>query len=437
VSAGVAFYQAPFVDRNADGDYNPADGDVPCFLGDKACFTVYNDQKTHLLTGSQPLGIEVKAMPFVYLTGDPALASTVFLNLQLVNRSSTTYSDTHLGLFTDFDLGYYGDDMIGTDAARNLWYVYNADNLDEGSTSGPGYGVQPPAFGVVMLKGPLADPDILDNPAAGILPAWNGRGFGDGIVDNERMGLSWTRYFNNSVGPMGNPSVASDFVNYLGQFWKDGTPQSYGGTGYSTNPSATPARWVYPGDSDPLGVGSGGLPPWVPWTELSAGNPPGDRRMLGAAGPITLEPGEHVNLTFAYVYARASTGGPTASITALQQRVDSVRAFANSLPIWSAPEASALFEACTLEPGNSTREIRADEQIRFFPVPAGELVRLECPRDLSGERLSFCDAMGRTVRTHVLVEGRNTIAIEDLPPGIYIALINAPTARYVGRVVKE
>ena len=145
-------------------------------------------------------------MPFEYLTGNAALAQTVFMRVHIVNQSANTYTDTRLGLFTDFDLGNYADDYVGTDAQRNLCYVYNADNLDEASSGGPGYGPEPPAFGVVLLKGPLVDANGLDDGPSNTLPAWNGRGFGDQIVDNERFGLSWSR-FNNNAGPQGAPAT--------------------------------------------------------------------------------------------------------------------------------------------------------------------------------------------------------------------------------------
>ncbi len=436
VNLDLDLYQAPWLDRNGDGVYVPGDGDSPCILGDVGCYYVYNDQRPHTLTATTPLGIEVKVMPFMYITGDQALANTLFVRMHLINRSTLTYSGTNIGLFTDFDLGNPNDDLIGTDAARNLWYVYNADNLDEASASGPGYGVGPPAFGVALLKGPLADANGADDPTGNSLPAWNGLGFGDLVADNERLGLVRTRYFGNASSAMGNPSLPGDFATYLGTTWLDGTPQTYGGTGYSTNPSAVPANYVYPGSSDPGGAGTGGAVQ-APWTELSAGNAPGDRRMMGVTGPFTLEPGEHVDLMYAYVYARTGVGGNLANITALQQRVDSVAAFAATLPIWSWGEVEALEEACSGLIGSGVADRGTDELLRFFPIPAQEVVVVECPAGLAGAALVLHDALGRAVRTQRLVEGRNTIELNELPAGVYIATANTATARYTGRVVKE
>ncbi len=435
VSLGYDIYQAPFYDFNADGDYQPADGDVPCIMGDKSCYVSYNDAKPHLLTNSPPLGLQVQMLPFEYLTGNAALAQTVFMRVHLVNQSTNTYTDTRLGLFTDFDLGNYADDYVGTDAQRNLCYVYNADNLDEASIGGPGYGPEPPAFGVVLLKGPLVDANGLDDALSNTLPAWNGHGFGDQIVDNERFGLSWSRYFNNSTGPQGTPSGQVDFMSYLGGAWLNGVPQSYGGTGYSTSPSATPARFVFPGDSDPLGVGTGGQAQ-APWTELSAGNAVGDRKMVGVMGPFTLEPGEHMDLLFAYVYARASTGGPTSSIAALQQRVDSVIAFANTLGAFEAFETDPFYGECsgttTSVPMGSTNEL-----LELFPVPAEDQVHVRVPEAMAGEMLVVHDALGCVVLMQPMRVGLNTVDIATLSTGLYTCELTSATLRYTGRLIKE
>ena len=49
-------------------------------------------------------------------------------------------------------------------------------------------------------------------------------------------------------------------------------------------------------------------------------------------GPFTFQPGEEQDIVVAYVYARAGSGGPEASAQALKLRVDSIRAFAQTIP---------------------------------------------------------------------------------------------------------
>ncbi|MBK9760971.1 MAG: hypothetical protein IPO90_13605 [Flavobacteriales bacterium] len=258
-NSGFNTYLAPFYDFNGDGDYQATDGDAPCILGDKALYFVFNDVGgPHLLSGGLPLRAEVQAMPFAY-SGAPYLDQTLFVHYHLVNRGSQTLTRARIGLFSDFDLGCANDDFIGSDPSRNLGYVYNWDEFDEDCNGSTGYGSQPPAFGQVLLKGPLLDANALDDPATNSLSAWNGQGFDDAIVDNERSGLDRFIYFNReNAFCCTDPETAQHYMSYLSGIWKDGTPMTYGGSGYSLDSNAIPCAFMYPGNTDPVGAGTSG-----------------------------------------------------------------------------------------------------------------------------------------------------------------------------------
>ena len=81
------------------------------------------------------------------------------------------------------------------------------------------------------------------------------------------------------------------------------------------------ARYMFPGDSDPLGWGTDCVPQ-PPWTEESSNNAKGDRRFIQSAGPFTLEPGNYNNITVGAVYARATGGGAFASVGEVQRADD-------------------------------------------------------------------------------------------------------------------
>ena len=434
-NAGYETYLAPFFDFNADGAYDPGVGDAPCILGDQALFFVFNDKGgPHYLSGSQPIGIEVQTMPFAYASGDPFLEETVFVHYHLINRGTQTLTNTMIGIFNDFDLGCGEDDFVGTDATRNLTYAYNADDLDEDCLGAIGYGTQPPAFGMVVLKGPLLDYNAADDVVSDLLPAWNGTAFADGTIDNEKHGLSATMHINRD-GPSccNDPGIAAHFSNYLNGIWKDGTPQTYSGTGYSTDPNAVPAAFTYPADSDPVGAGTDGLVQ-SPWSETTIGNP--DRRTVSSMGPITLEPGQHIDLLFAYVYARAASGGPLASVAALQARVDSVRAFASGLPLWNTPVE--VFQGdCEGISTTGVEEARFTAGLSLFPIPASETVRFQAPSTLLGATLFLHDATGRIVLSQRMVSGLNEIDITSLANGGYTCAVTSAKARYTGGLIKE
>lgn len=430
INASQDLYLAPFIDYNADGDYNSNDCDAPCIRGDQMLYTIFNDKlQFHQHSGCQPLGVQVQAMPFAYAGVNDALDHTVFVRYVITNQSTQTYLSTSIGLFTDFDLGGYNDDYIGSDPVRNLWYVYNADNSDgdEGGTNG--YGTQPPAFGAVVFQGPRLDLNNLDAEDPSTLPAWNGSGFDDGYIDNERGGLDRVAYMLNSGTPaMSDPVSCPNFFNYLTGFWVDNTPQTYGGTGYDPNdPDAIDARFAFPGDTDPSGVGTGGVAQ-APWSEVSAGNTAGDRRAMGVMTPFTFEPGMVQEIVIGFVYARASSGGPQASIAALQARVDSIS------PLFG----DAVLNICTgIGAQAGINEGASQATIELFPTPTTDRVRLVAPAGAAGTLLSLFDATGRCVGSHRLVQGPNEIDVQDLASGVYSCEVRTSRTRFTGRLVKE
>lgn len=430
---GLDIYQAPFVDFNGDLNYQPTDGDAPCILGDKALYLVFNDAGgPHLLTSTPPIGLEVQAMPFAYDSDEPYLANTVFVHYLVINRGIQTLEDARIGFFNDFDLGCSEDDHVGSDPTRNLIYALNGDDNDQNCVGLQGYGTQPPAFGLTLLKGPLMDQDNTDNAYGAVMPAWNGHGFNDNIVDNERHGLSRAVYMlRDDPIAMVEPSMAVEYAGYLNGRWRDGSIVSYGDDAYG---GTIPARWVFPDDTDPDGVGTNGQPASA-WTEANAGNLPGDRRMLASMGPITVEPGQHISLLFAYVFARATDGGPAASVYNLQQRVDSVRAFAQGLPIWNVFEGSALFGGCSGS-ANAVREI-AVKELALFPVPATERVQFNATAGLIGGELLLRDAQGRVVLGQRVSAGLNSLPLDGLAKGVYVCEVTTARTRAVGRLIKE
>jgi hypothetical protein len=278
------------------------------------------------------------------------------------------------------------------------------------------------------------DANALDDPATNSLSAWNGQGFDDAIVDNERSGLDRFIYFNReNAFCCTDPETAQHYMSYLSGIWKDGTPMTYGGSGYSLDSNAIPCAFMYPGNTDPVGAGtSGQVQP--AWAEIEQVTP--DRRGLSSTAAFTLEPGEHVDLLFAYVYARAATGGATESVAALQARVDSVRLFANTLPLWANMEEQ-FQGGCEGISLTGLDEAQSIGQLQLFPVPAFDKVQLNATKEIAGELLTLHDATGRIIAAHRLVQGLNEININSLPPGVYSCEVRSAYAHFTGRLVRE
>ena len=299
---------APFVDVDGDGHYNPEAGDYPDIKGDQCLYFIFNDSyRDHTESGGSKIGLEVHAMVYAYSDPkDEALHNTVFFNYQFFNRSADDYHDVYLGLWSDFDIGYGWDDYIGCDVQRSSYFGYNGTPID-GSGEPEAYGDNPPVQVLTILAGPYMEADGRDNPEFNgdcdalfneTYPAdkyaYNGFNFGNGIVDDERLGMTGFMYHNNVVGTNGDPSEPEDYYNYLRGNWKNGNHMQYGGNGFEGQNVVGPeCNFMFPGDSDPCNFGTSGIAPNEDyntgdkfWTEVECQNAPNDRRGLGMVGPF-------------------------------------------------------------------------------------------------------------------------------------------------------
>lgn len=332
---------APFVDMNVDGIYAPEEGDYPFYdvyntgakdnlgvckarvFGDETLWWVYNDNgNNHIATGGKAIGMEIRAQAFAFKTTDE-INNMTFYNYQLINRSSFALLETYMTVWTDADLGYYGDDYIGCDVKRGLGYIYNADAIDETAGGANGYGNYSPALGCDFFQGPLDDPNNgvdADN---------------DGLMDEdgEQMGMTKFLYFNNSFAGVPlqttDPANATQYYQYMTGFWRDGTPFTCGGNGYG---GSVATSYVYPADTytnGPCGASA--------WSESGVA---GDRRFMQSSGPFTLLPGAVNYVTVGLPWARTTSTDPKASIPLLKIADDKAQAlFDNCFRVLSGPEA--------------------------------------------------------------------------------------------------
>ncbi len=363
---------APYWDENGDGVYNPDDGDYPFYdldktqpcgtsrekrlprlYGDETMWWVYNDRgNIHTETKGKEIGMEIRSQYFAFATNDE-LNNMTFGNYALINRSTYTLQDCYFGVWTDGDLGEATDDYVGTDVARGLGYIYNADESD-GDGNGHTYGSQPPAVGIDFFEGPYMDANVVNGDTIDRGNAWdtvtnilninspyiyngsiNGLNFGDGVVNNERWGMRRFMYHINSSGVQGDPTTAVEYYNYLIGKWRNGTPATYGGTGIG---GTIPSNFMYPDDTDPSGWGTG--TPQATWKQTGT---PYDLRIVQSAGPFTLTPGMTNDITVGMVWARATSGGAWASVNELRRADDKAqRLFDVCFKIVDGPNAPEL-----------------------------------------------------------------------------------------------
>lgn len=397
---------APVVDGDGIADnYDLAAGDRPAILGQSTAWWVMNDLGgAHRgFNGSTPIGIEVRVTAFSFsapyasdrygdiATGEAASAAT-FFRYEVTYRGDDALDHVRLGVFSDPDLGYFSDDYLGGDPDRAMGYVYNGDDDDEGTT---GYGSTPPAHGIRLL----------------------GVGSDDICV---------TQILGSSSVATGMPATGEEAYMRLGCLWRDGSPQTTGGTGLG------------PGDPAPVLYPAG---PPAYWSEADVdgsgtSNIPSDRRLVIGREIGALQPGASVTFDAVLPWARSS-----------QSRYESVRDLRTAsdlvaaLPFTPDPRLRTLLpDDIPTGTGDAPSEANAPS-LAVWPNPASGAATLRVHLAAPGRAtVRVVDLLGREVaRLHdgTLGAGETHLSLpaSTLPPGAYVARVITPEAEASRRFV--
>lgn len=433
---GQAAQLAPYADLNNDGIYNCMDGDYPLIRGDQTIFFMYNDDTPRPEGDTYPMEIEIHGMVYGFdAPSDTALFNTVFVHYDLINRSTNSYNNCHLGIFTDLDIGLATDDYIASDVTRGSYYGYNGREID-GNGQYCTYGDNPPAQAVTILAGPLKYDDGLDNPAGACDESINGLNFGNNIIDDERLGLTifsnFGRY-NNGIPIEPPPLTGIQYFNYMKGIWNDFTPFMYGGNGHTEMGAVGPeCNFMFPGNSDPLNWGTdcefpeGGYNQGTRfWTEEEAGNAPGDKRGLGAIGPFSFSPGQVHEVEVAYCTGQGISG-PASSVDQMLRNIDSL-----------------LFKVAHngLIVPNSALSIKPEESIesfRIYPNPASTFITIQgIPLNQPAEFVIY-NMVGSKIAGGKCMQGsQTTIDIHPLTRGMYILKLTTGKSVLAGKFIRE
>ncbi|UKN00397.1 T9SS type A sorting domain-containing protein [Paracrocinitomix mangrovi] len=316
VSKGQLANLARYKDINSNGVYEPHEGEYPLIKGDYCALSIYNDFNTdtanNCILSTDRMNVQISEYQYGFqCTGDSALQNTLFTYYEIINLSANDYDSTVIGHYNDFDVAQVFANYVGTDPSRGMTYSWYTqfDSIHQSYV----------ILGANMMA------DGFDNPyGIGALESVNGIGFGDGIEDNERMGMTNSMYFNAGGGVTGDPSTVSDYFSYLYSIWKDGTHVTYGGTGH--NSSGIESDYFFPGGDDTLFGGTSGTDPGGDWSEVGESNPAGDRRIIGSVGPISFDMQDTLFFDIAYVSGVKNSSG-LSSHEILDENVDSSRAY--------------------------------------------------------------------------------------------------------------
>lgn len=153
---------AYFYDGNNDGIYSPVDlnqngiwdpnEDRPDIIGDETLWCVYNDRTSRLyrrFNDVDPQRIEIRQTVFA-TNQTQSFSNTIFIRYSIVNKGTVAqiFDSVYFSVWTDPDLEYYFDDLVGCDTLLRSGFTYNVgiDSI---------YGNNPPAFFTTMLQGPM------------------------------------------------------------------------------------------------------------------------------------------------------------------------------------------------------------------------------------------------------------------------------------------
>jgi hypothetical protein len=407
----------PFFDNNGNGQYNPAvEGDYPIIKGHQQILSIYNDnQGIHSESQGVPMGIEIHERAYAY--SDPNLPDsmqavnfTTFYHYTIYNRSNLNYTKVYIGDWSDVDLGNYNDDYIGTDTLNNFAYCYNADNNDENVPGITGYGNKPPVVSHAIIKTPCTN-DGVDNDH-------------DGFTDEngEQFLMDRTTYYLNNIGAvnpaMTNPAIAVHYYNYMSGKWNDGSFFTNGGNAYG---GTTPTKYIYPGNP---ATNSG-------WTESSAGNPAGDRRVIFSSGPFDFPANSKIEWGYAVVFSQ-DTSQAVNTITQFNSRVQ--RDVRNVKYYDETHQNQQCSSSFNLGLKNNTKNLYAS----VYPNPANNKVTIILSEKVKIAGLTLTDISGRIIKqTTIQDDSEVSLDIEGLEPGVYFIKIDGERISLTQKLIKN
>lgn len=363
---------APFVDVNNDEIYNALDGDYPLINGDQALWYVVNDKgNLHTETGGEQIGIEMQVMAYAY-TGNGHENNATFYDYKIINKGKSLL-DAYFGVMVDTDLGNPLDDFVACDTSRNLGFVFNGDSFDEDGGGILGYGAHPPMAGVRILESKLSS-------------------------SNQNLKMSSFSVFDNGSGATGTPSLPVHYYQYMRGLWKDSSPFYRGGNGHASDPNSDPSaitKYMFSGS--PADANS--------WSECSAGNVPGDRKMLLSAGEFDFNKGDFVQFTTVAIFAE--TADPYLAcgqdFGEILEASDYLKAYHDT--------ADQVFTS------TNNQNFDFSSKVNIFPNPAKEnfqVIGLE-----ENSEFQLLNLEGKIMESGYLSSQQATVSVGHLPAGIY------------------
>jgi len=438
---GEAYYLAPFVDVNFDGIYSPTLGDYPKIKGQQAIYFIRNSDRFVSNSYTPNSMLEFHGMVYAFdCPEDSAINHSVFVDYKVINRSTFDLFDCYFGQWVDLDIGNIIDDYVACDVSRGTFYAYNADSFDEDVNGILGYQNHIPAQGITFLKGAKQANDGIDNPITSDIPLvitqngipyeGLGIGYGDGIIDNEYLGLShFINYnFGNIINGNGEPRNGVDYYDYMRGHWLDSVGSiEWGGDG---NPLGTsggvPSNYIFSGNSDPLFWSTNGLSV-IPMHWFDGGFS-GDKRGIGSTGPFTLLAGESAEFEVAFVFGRDYVNaGNLPGIVVMQERIDSIRSYhANGFATTACGGAIIGIKD----------NIIKNDVLTIYPNPFTNQFFVKYKSNQNG-LVEIFSILGKKILSQPLINETTTFDLSNESNGIYFVRVTNGSELLTEKIIKQ
>jgi hypothetical protein len=212
----------------------------------------------------------------------------------------------------------------------------------------------------------------------------------------------------------GSPSTPIGFLNYLNHFYLDGSAVLQPGTD-------VPNDYFFPGNSDSLRLGTNGID--VPlWNESTAGNAPGDRRMLAVCGPFTFEPQARHTIDGAFVFAANEAGGKSLE-NILDDRLREAKLFYNENLI-----------TCVVDYLSASVDNVEATSFNLYPNPASSHAFINSQN--AGTWMLY-NQMGKLVDQSTSSQKSHEIDLHLLPAGVYVLRYTTSTGSACQKIIVE
>jgi len=353
---------APFVDRNSNGEYEPMLGDYPDVKGDQAIWWVFNDQgggAVHGETHGQPMNVEIHALAYGFSgQNDEDLENTTFYEFEVLNKRSENLDSAYIGLWLDTDIGCASDDFVGCISSEKIAFAYNADSSDGDISCACS------SFGVLSYCQdiPVTAVKVLNSPT------------GTGGVD---VGFSGFSIAANEF-PGAYPFTELNPYSAMAGLWGDGTPITYGGSGYDTSSNQYHHFLM---DGNP------GIP--SDWSFCTEDFPPKNFSILISSGTFSLAPGEGVSITFA-IMNKFGLSQPCPELTPIIQMGNHIQTVFDQLSPtkepYHNPTITHFYPNPLISEGTLTSTGAPLAEVRLYDV-SGQLVNVY--KDLRSNELSI------------------------------------------------